>query len=140
MCGTLAAGLLALGVHLGLSAVGRLALTGHPLSMRVTVCDTNGPATNSRYGPTDPGLWCKGYADGHPIRATGFTSSPFPGAPVEVAREPWGSWVPVDQGAWNKAGRALSPLIPLAFAGVFAWWTLINCRDWRNSRRSPTGS
>ncbi|KUM94357.1 hypothetical protein AQI88_21860 [Streptomyces cellostaticus] len=136
----IAAGFLALGVYLGLVAVGRLGLIGHPLTMRAATCYANVPATTSRGGDSHPMLSCMGPVDGGRwITATGFSSRPRPDASVEVAQDPWGSWVPVDQGGW-KLGRALSPLIPLAFAWVFAKWTLMNYRGWRNSSRLPTGS
>ncbi|MFF2515569.1 hypothetical protein [Streptomyces sp. NPDC058086] len=132
---------------MAVSAVGRLGLVGHQLTMRVTDCEASAPATTS-WGGGHPDLDCRGFVDPaqtsdggkHWITATGFPSKPVFGAPLEVAKEPWGSWVPVDQGGWNRLGRALSPLIPLAFAGLFAKVALAAYRGWRKSRRLPAGA
>ncbi|WP_157857913.1 hypothetical protein [Streptomyces durhamensis] len=143
VCGVVAAGLFALTGYLADSAMGHLGLMGHPLALRPTHCWTTGPSTTSRGGSTGSDWDCTGPAASggrtHRITATGFTSYPV-SMPVRVAQEPWGTWVPVDQGGWNKAGRALSPLLPLVIAVTFARWTLISYRGWRNSRRLPTGS
>ncbi|MGW2649618.1 hypothetical protein ACWC2T_33050 [Streptomyces sp. NPDC001393] len=142
LCGVLAAGLLGAGVYLGLSAVGHLGLLGRSQTMRVAFCDTNSPATTSRGGYTSSAdLYCVGYVDGgRKIRATGFSSYPRIDLPVEISREPWGSWVPVDQGISHKLPRVLSPLAFLAISVVLARWTVISYRDWRNSSRLPAGS
>ncbi|WP_143098864.1 hypothetical protein [Streptomyces sp. yr375] len=147
LCGVIALSLFGVAVYLAVSTLGRLGLVGHQVTMRVTDCEASAPATTSR-GGGHPDLDCKGFVDpaqasGGGIRritATGFSSAPVFGAPVEVAKEPWGSWVPVDQGGWNRLGRALSPLIPLAFAGWFAKATVTAYRAWRNSRRLHAGS
>ncbi|MEV6055467.1 hypothetical protein [Streptomyces sp. NPDC052107] len=143
VAGVLTAGLFGVTVYLAGSAVGHLGLMGRPLAMRTTHCWTTGPATTSRGGHTGVDWDCTGLAASgggtRRITATGFTSYPIL-MPVKVAQEPWGTWVPVDQGGWNKAGRALSPLIPLALAIPLAKGTLTGYRGWRNSRRLPTGS
>ncbi|MEU2859193.1 hypothetical protein ACIQWL_46570 [Streptomyces mirabilis] len=146
-CGVIALSLFGVAAYMAVSAVGRLGLVGHQLTMRVTDCEASAPATTSR-GGGHPDLDCRGFVDPAPasdggkrwITATGFSSEPVFGAPLEVAKEPWGSWVPVDQGGWNRLGRALSPLIPLAFAGLFAKVTVAAYRGWRNSRRLPAGA
>ncbi|MFI6409872.1 hypothetical protein [Streptomyces sp. NPDC050548] len=147
VCGVIALSLVGVAVYMAVSAVGRLGLIGQQLIMRVTYCDATAPATTSR-GGTHPDLVCRGFVDPaqtsddaiHKITATGFSSEPRFGAPVEVSEEPWGSWVPVDQGAWNKLGRALSPLIPLGFAGLFAKVPVAVWRGRRNSGQLPARS
>jgi hypothetical protein len=147
VCGVIALSLFGIAVYMAVSAVGRLGLVGNELTMRVTDCDASAPATTSR-GGGHPDLDCKGFVDPtqasgggtRRITATGFSSEPVFGAPVKVAKEPWGSWVPVDQGDWNRLGRALSPLIPLAVAGLFAKVPVAVCRGRRNSRRLLAGS
>lgn len=144
LCGVIALSLFGVAVYLAVSAVGRLGLVGNELTMRVTDCEASAPATTSR-GGGHPDLDCKGFVD--PARApgggtrwitaTGFSSEPVLGMPVKVAEEPWGSWVPVDQGDWNRLGRALSPLVPLAFAVPFAKVPVAAYRRRRNSRRLP---
>lgn len=142
LCGVIAPSLLGVTVHMAVSAVGRLGLVGQQLTMRVTACEASMPATTSR-GGGHPDLDCKGFVDParapgrgtRRITATGFSSEPVFGAPVKVAKEPWGSWVPVDQGDWNRLGRALSPLIPLAFAVLFAKVPVAAYRRRRTSRR-----
>ncbi|MFD8131873.1 hypothetical protein [Streptomyces mirabilis] len=146
-CGVIALSLFGVAVYMAVSAVGRLGLVGHQLTMRVTDCEASAPATTSR-GGGHPDLDCRGFVDPAPasdggkrwIMASGFSSEPVFGAPLEVAKEPWGSWVPVDQGDWNRLGRALSPLIPLTFAGLFAKVTVAAYRGWRSSRRLPAGA
>ncbi|MFJ8057584.1 hypothetical protein [Streptomyces sp. NPDC096142] len=147
VCGVIALLLLGLAGHMIVAAVGHLGLAGQELTMRVTDCEASAPVTTSR-GGGHPDLDCKGFVDPaqhsgdgtRRIVATGFSSEPAFGAPVKVAKEPWGSWVPVDHGGWNRLGRALSPLIPLAFAGLFATAPLTVCRRWWNARRSPDGA
>lgn len=147
VCGVIALSLFGVAVYMAVSAVGRLGLVGNELTIRVTDCEASAPATTSR-GGGHPDLDCKGFVDPVPasgrgarrITATGFSSEPVFGAPVKVAKEPWGSWVPVDQGGWNRLGRALSPLIPLAFAGLFAKAPVAVYRDRRNSSRSLAGA
>ncbi|WP_427924209.1 hypothetical protein [Streptomyces sp. cg40] len=147
VCGVIALSLVGVAVYMAVSAVGRLGLIGQQLTMRVSYCDATAPATTSR-GGTHADLVCRGFVDPaqvsggaiHRITATGFSSEPSFGAPVEVSREPWGSWVPVDQGAWNKLGRALSPLVPLAFAGLFAKVPLAVWRGRRNSAEPRAGA
>jgi hypothetical protein len=144
--GVIALSLFGVAVHMAVSAVGRLGLVGKELTMRVTVCDASAPVTTSR-GGGHPDLDCRGFVDPaqvpggtRRITATGFSSEPVFGAPVKVAQEPWGSWVPVDQGDWNRLGRALSPLIPLAFAGLFATVPVGAYRRRRNAGRLPAGA
>ncbi len=145
--GVIALSLFGVAVHMAVSAVGRLGLVGKELTMRVTVCDASAPVTTSR-GGGHPDLDCRGFVDPaqvpgggtRRITATGFSSEPVFGAPVKVAQEPWGSWVPVDQGDWNRLGRALSPLIPLAFAGLFATVPVAAYRRRRNAGRLPAGT
>ncbi|MFF4054891.1 hypothetical protein ACFYZ8_09215 [Streptomyces sp. NPDC001668] len=48
--------------------------------------------------------------------------------------------MPVDQGDWNRLGRALSPLIPLAFAGLFVKVPVAVRRGRRNSGQMVAGS
>ncbi|QIY93986.1 hypothetical protein HEP87_07805 [Streptomyces sp. S1D4-11] len=147
LCGVIALSLFGVAAYMAVSAVGRLGLVGHQLTMRVTDCEASAPATTSR-GGGHPDLDCRGFVDPAQtsggvkrwITATGFSSKPVFGSPLEVAKEPWGSWVPVDQGGWNRLGRALSPLIPLAFAGLFAKAAVAAYRGWRNSRRLPAGA
>ena len=149
LCGVIALSLFGITVYMAASAFWRLGLVGHQLTMRVTDCKASAPATTSRVGG-HPDLDCKGFVDpaqasGGGIRritATGFSSEPDFGAPVEVDRAPWGSWVPVDQGGWNRLGRALSPLIPLVFAGVFAKGAVVGYRGWRRgiAEISPKGA
>ncbi|WP_405995291.1 hypothetical protein [Streptomyces sp. NBC_00986] len=144
--GVIALSLFGVAVYLAVSAVGRLGLVGQQLTIRVTDCEASEPGTTSR-GGDHPDLDCKGFVDPAQasgggtrwITATGFSSEPVFGAPVKVAEEPWGSWVPVDQGDWNRLGRALSPLIPLAFAGLFAKVPVAAYRRRRNSGRLPAG-
>ncbi|WP_405952543.1 hypothetical protein OG588_46330 [Streptomyces prunicolor] len=146
LCGVIALSLFGGAVYMAVAAVGRLGLVGQQLTMRVTDCEASAPATTSR-GGGHPDLDCKGFVDPaqapgrgtRRITATGFSSEPVFGAPVKVAKEPWGSWVPVDQGDWNRLGRALSPLIPLAFAVLFAKVPVAAYRRWRNSGRLPAG-
>ncbi|WP_262064449.1 DUF4701 domain-containing protein [Streptomyces sp. STR69] len=147
LCAVIALSLFGVAVYMALSAVGRLGLVGQQLTMRVTDCEASAPATTSR-GGGHPDLDCKGFVDParasggrtRRITATGFSSEPVFGVPVKVAKEPWGSWVPVDQGAWNRLGRALSPLIPLAFAVLFAKVPVAVYHRWRTSRRMPAGA
>ncbi|MFD8006975.1 hypothetical protein [Streptomyces mirabilis] len=147
LCGVIALSLFGVAAYMAVSAVGRLGLVGHQLTMRVTDCEASAPARTSR-GGGHPDLDCRGFVDPAQtsggvkrwITATGFSSEPVFGAPLEVAKEPWGSWVPVDQGGWNRLGRALSPLIPLAFAGLFTKVTVAAYRGWRNSRGLPAGA
>ncbi len=147
VCGVIALSLVGVAVYLAVSAVGRLGLVGQQLAMRVTYCDATAPATTSR-GGSRPDLVCRGFVDPaqasgrgtQRITATGFSSEPRFGVPVEVSKEPWGSWVPVDQGAWNKLGRGLSPLVPLAFAGLFAKVPVAVWRGRRNSGQSREGA
>lgn len=142
--GVIALSLFGVAGYLAVSAVGRLGLVGNELTMRVTECEASVPTTTSR-GGGHPDLDCKGFVDPaqdsgggtRRITATGFSSEPVFGAPVKVAEEPWGSWVPVDQGDWNRLGRALSPLIPLALAGLFAKVPVAACRQRKNSGRPP---
>jgi len=147
LCGVIALSLFGVAVYMAVSAVGRLGLVGNELTMRVTDCEASAPATTSR-GGGHPDLDCKGFVDPtqasgggtRRITATGFSSEPVFGATVKVAKKPWGSWVPVDQGGWNRLGRALSPLIPLAVAGLFAKVPVAAYRGRRNSRRLPAGA
>ncbi|MGR3867462.1 hypothetical protein ACUXZZ_02615 [Streptomyces graminifolii] len=147
VCGVLALFLLGLAGYMAVAAVGRLGLVGQELTMRVTDCEASAPVTTSRGGGR-PDLDCKGFVDPardpgagtRRITATGFSSEPVFGAPVKVAKEPWGSWVPVDQGDWNRLGRALSPLIPLGFAGLFATAPVAAYRRWKNARRPAEGA
>ncbi|MEV8547063.1 hypothetical protein [Streptomyces sp. NPDC051572] len=102
-------------VYMAVSAVGRLGLAGHQLTMRVTDCEASAPATTSR-GSGHPDVDCRGFVDPaqtaaggkRSITATGFSSTPVFGAPLNVAKEPWGSWVPLDQ-AVGTGWAALSP-------------------------------
>ncbi|MBK3576420.1 hypothetical protein JHN63_21910 [Streptomyces sp. MBT65] len=147
VCGVIALSLVGVAVYMAVSAVGRLGLIGQQLTMRVTYCDATAPATTSR-GGGHPDLVCRGFVDPSQasedgkqrITATGFSSQPRFGAPVEVSKEPWGSWVPVDQGDWNRLGRALSPLIPLAVAGFFAKVPVAVWRGRRNSGQLVAGA
>ncbi|MFJ2885065.1 hypothetical protein ACIO53_03385 [Streptomyces sp. NPDC087305] len=147
VCGVVALFLFGLAGYMAVAAVGRLGLVGQELTMRVTDCEASAPVTTSR-GGGHPDLDCTGFVDPaqdpgagtRRITATGFSSAPVFGAPVKVAKEPWGSWVPVDQGDWNRLGRALSPLIPLAFAGLFATAPVAAYRRWKNARRLPEGA
>ncbi|MGQ4431335.1 MULTISPECIES: hypothetical protein [unclassified Streptomyces] len=125
--------------------------------MRVTDCEASAPDTTSR-GGGHPALDCKGFVDPaqhsgdgtRRIVAPGFSSDPVFGTPVKVAKQPWGPWVPVDQGDGNRLGRVVSSLIPLALAvsqliqlalaGLFATAPVAACRRWRNARRSPDGA
>jgi len=142
VCGVIALSLFGVAVYMAVSAVGRLGLVGDQLTMRVIDCEASAPVTTSR-GGGHPDLDCKGFVDPSQasgggtrrITATGFSSAPRFDVPVKVAKEPWGSWVPVDQGDWNRLGRALSPLIPLAFAGLFAKVPVVVYRARRDSRR-----
>ncbi|MEW1824060.1 hypothetical protein [Streptomyces sp. NPDC088196] len=145
--GVIALSLSGVAVYMAVAAVGRLGLVGNELTMRVTDCEASAPVTTSR-GGGHPDLDCKGFVDPaevsgggmRRITASGFSSEPVFGAPVKVAEEPWGAWVPVDQGDWNRLGRALSPLVPLGFAGLFAKVPVTAYRRRRDSGQVPAGS
>lgn len=144
LCGLLTVGLLAVTVYLAGSAVGHLGLTGRRLDLRIEHCEVTSSSTPRGGGRPSTEYACSGVVtsggETRRITAHDFTSYPLTLAPVKVAQEPWGTWVPVDHGAWNQAGRALSPLIPLGFAYLCAKGTLTGYRRWRNSSRLPTGS
>jgi hypothetical protein len=145
LCGLLTVGLLVLTGYLAGSAVGHLGLIGRQLGLRVEDCRVTSSSTPRGGGRAETEYACSGVvaSGGRTRRMTAydFTSDPsFTLSTVKVSQEPWGTWVPVDHGAWNQVGRALSPLIPLGFAYVFAKGTLIGYRRWRNSSRLPTGS
>lgn len=142
LIGVLSAVLFGVTGYLAGSAVGHLGLFGHPLGMRVTRCAEKAGSTPRGGGTPETHYDCSGVviSDGRTRQITVDGFSSYPLTHVQVAREPWGGWVPVDHGTWNRLGRALSPLVPLALALLLAKGTLIGYRGWRNSRRLPTGS
>ncbi|MFF2518363.1 hypothetical protein, partial [Streptomyces sp. NPDC058086] len=47
LCGVIALSLFGVAAYMAVSAVGRLGLVGHQLTMRVTDCEASAPATTS---------------------------------------------------------------------------------------------
>ncbi|GHE00681.1 hypothetical protein [Streptomyces alanosinicus] len=144
LCGVLAVGLFAVTVYLAGSAVGHLGLIGRQLGLRIKDCEVTSSSTPRGGGRPDVSYACSGEvaSGGTPRRITayGFTYYPLTLDPVKVSQEPWGTWVPVDHGAWNQVGRAVSPLVPLGFTYLFAKGTLTGYRRWRDSGRLLAGA
>ncbi|ANP55556.1 hypothetical protein J2Z21_006480 [Streptomyces griseochromogenes] len=143
--GALAVCLLAVTVYGYIAAAAHLGLIGHPQETRTQACFYV-PEVRVSYRETAPAHYdCDAYL-AHGGGRVRMTFSSYPAQHTEVAEEPWGRWVPVERGVWGRLGRVALPLVPLAFAALFARWALRSAslyrrfRGWRNSSLLPTGS
>ncbi|MEU1402111.1 hypothetical protein ABZ471_07040 [Streptomyces sp. NPDC005728] len=143
--GALAVFLVGVTVYGYIAAAAHLGLIGHPQKTRMQAC-FHVPETKISYRETAPAHYdCDAYL-AHGRGRTRMSFSSYPAQHTEVAQEPWGRWVPVERGLWSRLGRVALPLVPLAFAALFARWAVRSAslyrrfRGWRNSSLLPTGS
>ncbi|MFF4502580.1 hypothetical protein [Streptomyces sp. NPDC001401] len=139
--GGLTIGLLLLTVAGYVVAAARLGLIGHPQKTQAQVCFYE-PAEKTYRGRAAH-YDCTAYLAHGTVP---ITYDSRPGQRVEVAKEPWGGWVPVEENVWSRVWWVSMPLFPMAAAALSGRAAVRSAaryrrfRGWRNSSLLPTGS